>query len=306
MGLNDVPPPTTGKQIQSFLGFCNFFRRYVPAMATIAAPLDSLRNLTHFHLNEVQLAAFSNLKGALLAAPVLAFPDFARPFGLATDASSVGLGVVLFQPAGPSFTSSPDKTSSIVAFFSRALNKSEQQYSTTKRELLAVVFGLQKCRYYLWGRRFTLFTDHRALSFLMTQRDASALLQRWFLEIMEFEFEIVHIPGITNILPDALSRFYPVPIRKSDQHNEPTLLGIRLQPEATSLLTTPPEEDRVSILAEAHSFGHLGAVSVVNRVKECGYFWPSLMKDAADHVAACASCQRYSVKRVGFHPLQPI
>ena len=73
-----------------------------------------------------------------------------------------------------------------------------------------------------------MFTDHRALSFLMTQRDASSLLQRWFSEIMEFEFDIIHIPGIINVLPDALSRLYPVPIRKADSSSEPTLLGICL------------------------------------------------------------------------------
>ena len=201
-GLDDVPLPTTGKQVQSFLGFCNFFRRFIPAMATIAAPLDSLRNLASVDLDESQAAAISTLKKALISAPLLAFPNFARPFGLATDASDLGLGVALYQPAGSSWLSPPDKTSSIITFFSRALSKSERQYSTTKRELLAIVFGLLKCRYYLWGRKFTLFTDHRALTFLMTQRDASPLLQRWFLEIMEFEFDIEHIPGIVNILPD--------------------------------------------------------------------------------------------------------
>ena len=123
---------------------------------------------------------------------------------------------------------------------------------------------------------------------------------------MEFKFDTILIPGIINVLPDALSRLYPVPIRKANSSSEPTLLGICLQPEAASLLVTPPEENRCSILREAHSFGHLGAIAVVNRVKECGYFWPSLMKDATDHVASCASCQRFSIKRVGFHPLQPI
>ena len=86
-------------------------------MATMAAPLDPLRNLPYFSLNEEQSAAFNTLKSALVAAPVLAFPDFARPFGLATDASSVGLGVVLFQPPGSSWSAPPDQTSSIVVFF---------------------------------------------------------------------------------------------------------------------------------------------------------------------------------------------
>ena len=151
ISLQDVPLPTSGKQMQSFLGFCNFFRKFIPAFATLSAPLDALRFQSSFLLNNIQAAAFVNLRNALFCAPLLAFPDFNRPFGLGTDASSVGLGCVLFQPTSDKWPDAPDSSCTVVSFFSRALSKSERNYSATKRELLAVVFGLDICRYYLWG-----------------------------------------------------------------------------------------------------------------------------------------------------------
>ena len=96
IGLDDVPIPSTAKQIQSFLGFCNFFRKFIPAFSTLSAPLGALRFLPGvFELDTVQLMAFENMKAALQSAPILALPDFTRPFGLATDASSTGVGCVL-------------------------------------------------------------------------------------------------------------------------------------------------------------------------------------------------------------------
>ena len=152
-----------------------------------------------FSLNEMQQRAFQSLKVGLLNAPPLSFPHFECPFGLATDAPSVGLGCVLFQPStddAQAWSGTLDDKSMVISFHSRALSKSERAYSATKRELLVVVFSLDKCRFYVWGRRFTLYTDHRSLIFLFTQRDASPLLQRWFTELLEYQFDIVHIAEI--------------------------------------------------------------------------------------------------------------
>ena len=135
-----------------------------------------------------------------------------------------------------------------------------------------------------------MFTDHRALQFLFTQRDASTLLTRWFDELMEFTFDITHIPGVANILPDALSRIYPVPARQTDNAALPSLLPLQLLPESKDLLEAPAEDKRQEILVEAHAFGHLGAVSVVNRVKEQGFFWPTLSRDAESLVSGCQTC----------------
>ena len=306
-GLQEIPIPTSGKQVSAFIGFCNYFRRFVPAFATLSAPLDAVRHMETIALNEAQLAAFSSLKEALLNAPILSFPDFSQPFGLATDASGTAVGVALLQPPEGAFSWSgpPNSSCRIIAFFSRAMSRSERSYSATKRELLAIFFGLKKCRFYLWGRPFTVFTDHRALEFLLSQRDASALFTRWFEELMEFSFTVVHIPGVANILPDCLSRLYPVPARELAIGIE-QCLTLRLLPESRSLLVEPAIEERHGVLVEAHSFGHLGSLALENRVRESGFHWPSLSRDSQAFVDSCRTCQRFSVKRSGFHPLRTV
>ena len=311
VGMEEIPIPTTSKELQSFLGFANFFRRFVPGFASISAPLDILRKTPSFTLDNTQECAFNTLKTVLHAAPLLAFPDFSRPCGLATDASSTGIGAVLLQPPtdhGNQWPEPLDANCKVVAFFSRALTSSERNYATNKRELLAVVFGLEKCRYYLWGRKFTLFTDHRSLTFLFSQRDISALLARWYDEIMEFSFDIQHIPGVSNILPDALSRLYPVPLRPTLPEVSPDINAgaLQLAPEEHELLQLPSDVEHQKILAEAHALGHLGAKSLVGRVHELGFHWPALSADAQRYVSQCITCQRHLISRKGFHPLRPV
>src|ERR1700748_1915826 len=91
----------------------------------------------------------------------------------------------------------------------RSLNVAERNYAATKRELLAIVFALQKFHYDLWGSRFTLYTDHRALTFLHTQKQLNAMMVGWLDILLEFSFDIIHRPGILNVLPDHLSRLFP-------------------------------------------------------------------------------------------------
>jgi transposase InsO family protein len=304
--LEDVPPPTTGKQVQAFLGFCNFFRRHIPAYATLAAPLDELRNVERVTCTTKQEESFYSLKNALLTPSALAFPDFTRPFALATDASSVGIGGILFQPPSDSWSGPPDESCSTISFFSRSLSKSERNYSATKRELLAVIYALDKCRYYLWGRKFTLFTDHKALIYLFSQKDANALLQRWFTEIMEFNFDIVHIDGVRNLLPDALSRLYPISPRDTKNDVFPHNFLLRLLPEENELLEHPPIELRTKYLEEAHNLGHCAAASLVSKIREKGIYWTSILRDAHDFVSRCTDCQRFSLQRAGFHPLKSV
>ncbi|SAL97138.1 hypothetical protein, partial, partial [Absidia glauca] len=124
------------------------------------------------------------------------------PFHVATDASDVGIGAVLYQL---------DKDGTILhnGFMARALSKSERNYQITKKELLAVIFALNKFHQHLWGRHFTLYTDHKALVYIHSQRDLNAMLSKWFDTLLDYNFDVVHLPGIDNVLPDALSRLFP-------------------------------------------------------------------------------------------------
>ena len=145
VNLAEWPVPTTAKQLRSFLGFVSYLRDFVPNIAAIAAPLHAIRakdDITGQWTPEC-MQAFQLLKDIIPQCPPLAHPDFARPFLVATDASAVGLGAVLYQ-LDPE-TEKPR----YIQFQARALNKAERNYSATKRELLAVVFALARFHQYI-------------------------------------------------------------------------------------------------------------------------------------------------------------
>jgi len=194
--------PTTGKQLQALLGFASYLRDYIPKYSTIAAPLEAIKNTKVLITvwSEVHENAFVLLKNVLSSSAVLSTPKFDKPFLVATDSSQYGNGAVLYQEI--------DGKVRYVQFFAKALNKSQINYPATKRELLAIVQALKQFRYYLHGRHFDLFTDHKALTFLFTSKDPSYMMLNWMEELLSFDFEIHHRPGIEMILPDALSRLF--------------------------------------------------------------------------------------------------
>ena len=171
--VTDWPVPTKGKQVQAFLGFVNYFREHLPLVSKLTAPLDSMRNekiIDKYMWTPECQDAFDRLKEVLFHGQTLAYPDFGTPFCVATDASNTGIGAVLYQE----YPNSNERR--YISFQARSLTKSERNYSATKRELLAIVFALRKFHRYLWGSRFNLFTDHRALTYLHTQKDLSQCL----------------------------------------------------------------------------------------------------------------------------------
>lgn len=172
--VQEWPTPKTGKDIMSFLGVVNYFREHIPAAARLTAPLDALRNIKEIGKlwTPACQKSFDQLKYVISRALVLSFPDLTQPFYVATDASNYGIGAVLYQKSN-------DKIK-YIRFMARALSKSERNYSVTCRELLAIVFALHKFHQYLWGQKFTLYTDHRALTYLRTQKYANAMMINWF------------------------------------------------------------------------------------------------------------------------------
>jgi hypothetical protein len=200
--LEKLTAPTSGKQVSSFLGICNYWRDWIPAYATIAAPLEKLRKQQKIQLNADELKAFQHLKSALLNNHILEHPNFEKPFELGMDASNVGISAILFQR-------DEQNQPKIIRFAARALTLTEKNYSATKKELLALVYTLKNFRSYIYGYRFIAWTDHRALTFMLTQRKTNALIDQWYETLSEFDFEIKHIQGVQNILPDALSRLFP-------------------------------------------------------------------------------------------------
>ena len=206
------PIPTSTKELQRFIGFASYYRRFIRDFAEIAKPLHQMtEKATPFKWTTECHDAFQELRRRLVSTPILAHPDFSRPFILDTDASDTGLGAVLSQL-------DDQGREHVIAYGSRLLSKPERQYCVTRRELLAVVFFSQHFRPYLLGRRFLLRTDHGALVWLQNFRDPEGQLARWLERLQELDFEAVHRKGKNHTNADALSRL-PCKQCGRDSHN---------------------------------------------------------------------------------------
>ena len=197
--IRKIAVPTTVTEVRSFLGLVGYYRRFIKGFSEIATPLNRLLEKG----KEIQWTvecqrAFDTLKEHLLAEPIVAYPDFELPFKLYTDASNFGLGAILAQVQGGK--------ERIICCASRSLNKSERNYPATKKECLAVVWGIKMFRSYLLPRKFEVFTDHHSLQWLRSMKSENALLYRWAAALEDYDFEIKHRPGKKQGHIDGLSR----------------------------------------------------------------------------------------------------
>lgn len=203
--VQNFPTPRTSKNIKEFLGLAGYYRRFIQDFSKIAKPLtELLKKTATFKWTDKQQQAFEELRDKLCAKPILQYPDFTKPFILTTDASGFAIGGILSQ--GDIGKDLP------VTYTSRLLNQAEQNYSTIEKELLAIIYCTKHFRPYLYGRKFTLITDHRPLVWLQSIKDPSSRLIRWRLQLIEYDYKITYKPGRINSNADALSRNPPVSI----------------------------------------------------------------------------------------------
>jgi hypothetical protein len=158
-----------------------------------------LRKDTKYQWNDECQHSLDTLKERMVTTPILVFPDWEKTFHVHVDASTIALGAILAQP-GAGDLDHP------IAFTRRKLSDSEQNYNTTEREGLAMVYALQKFRHYLLGKHFKMFTDHSALKYLVNKPVLGGRICRWLLLFQEFDFEVIVKPGKLNAGPDHLSR----------------------------------------------------------------------------------------------------
>lgn len=208
--IKNYPRPSTVKHIQSFLGLCSYFRRYVRNFSKISRPLTLLlKKEQPFVWTEAQQNAFDQLKNALAEEVVLAFPIFDDPsalFYVTCDSSDFAMGSCLSQGELPN-----DRP---IYFFSKTLNDAQKRYSTIQKELLAIVESIKAFRVYLYGRFFILITDHKPLCYLFNMKDCGSRLFRQKLELLDYNFKILYRPGAQNVVADALSRIEPLSINE--------------------------------------------------------------------------------------------
>ena len=208
--IENWPVPRNVTEVRSFLGLCSYYRRFVPSFASMADPLHKLtKKGNSFKWTEDCQRSFDSLRHALTSPPILANPDFSKPFILDCDASDQSIGAVLSQKV--------DGIERVCAYASRTLSKSERKYCVTRKELLAVVHFVKHFRHYLYGRQFLVRTDHSSLRWLMQFKNPQNQLARWLEILSEFDFQIQHRPGRQHSNADALSR---IPCRQCGFHTD--------------------------------------------------------------------------------------
>jgi len=167
--IEQLPPPTNVKGIRSFLGHAGFYRRFIKDFSQIARTLTSLlAKDAPFIFNDECHAAFQILKKALISAPIIQPPDWKLPFAIMCDASDFAVGDVLGQ--------AKDKKHYAISYASKTLSGPQLNYATNEKELLAIVFAIDKFRSYLLGAKVIVYTDHAALNYLFTTKDAKPRL----------------------------------------------------------------------------------------------------------------------------------
>ena len=197
--IKTLAPPTTVKGVRSFLGHAGFYRRFIKDFSKIARPLCRLLEKdTRFNFDDSCKAAFEEIKIKLVQAPIMAAPEWDQGFDIMCDASDFTMGVVLGQRK--------EKIFRTIYYASRTFNEAQENYSTTEKEMLAIVFACEKFRQYILGSHVIIHTDHAAIKYLMSKKEAKPRLIRWVLLLQDFDLEIKDKKGCDNVIADHLSR----------------------------------------------------------------------------------------------------
>lgn len=198
----NFPAPCDPSQLKAFLGLVEYYSKFIQHCATIVEPLRRLlrKGVTFVWSSEAD-TSFQQIKACIQQAPILTMFDPCLPVVVSTDASNYGLGAVLQQQHGSQLRT--------VAFASRSLTEAERKYSTGEKEALAILWACEKWHIYLWGRQFTIRTDHQALVTLMSTQGAGVRplrISRWVARLFNYNFVMEYRKGTDNVVADALSR----------------------------------------------------------------------------------------------------
>uniref|UniRef100_A0A8C5MZR0 Gypsy retrotransposon integrase-like protein 1 n=1 Tax=Leptobrachium leishanense TaxID=445787 RepID=A0A8C5MZR0_9ANUR len=316
----DWPTPKDKKAVQQFMGFANFYRRFIRSFSHLSAPITSLtKKDVRFQWSTEAQQAFERLKESFTQAPVLKQPEIHLPYYLETDASDIALGAILSQKFGDKKLLHP------VAFYSRRLNSAERNYNIGEKELLAIKNALEEWRHLLEGATHpvTVFTDHRNLEYLRTAKRLRPRQARWALFFSRFSLLITYRPGTRNGKADALSRQYDSSNPTTAVPNDTILPGSFFCATKDTLMEHirkhsrdpptniqglipiegflyhekqiyAPPEARLQVLQHAHDIpasGHGGIKKTINTVQRY-FWWPSVKKDVAAFVLSCPVCAR--------------
>ena len=342
--IQQLPPPTNTRELQGFLGTVNFYRRFVPRAAGILRPLtDALRGnpaqSAAVEWTEERQQAFQAAKEALSRATTLAHPRQRAELALMVDASAEHVGAALQQRTSERHPWEP------LGFFSQKLSPTECRYSAFDRELFACVAGIKHFRFMLEGRRFTLYTDHKPLTYAVTRvaDPWTARQSRHLSFVAEFTSDIRHIPGTDNVVADTLSRppaaaspeggpracavaatdqlldfaaiaaaqrSCPATEAAKDSSLQLKLVpfnGVRVLCDTTLQQPRPliPTAHRRQVFTAFHEMAHPG-IRATTRLMTARVVWVGMAKDIRSWCQDCQSCARAKVTKQPAATLQPI
>lgn len=339
--LSSWPVPQTRQELERFHGVINFFRRFLPGLASAAEPLYRLlKKDAPFEMGDAALAAFHRVRRMIADVRELAHPDTRARWRIDTDAATgVGLGAALLQRDRP------------VGFYSRTLKPAERNYTAVELETLAVVEALRHWRHFVEGGEVDVYTDNRAVTFIrrLGRGDATGRLARWAIQLSEYNITLYHRRGKDNVLADALSRrgvdtdtgahtgasggggLAAVAVASVQQQLQEAQaadpwvavergrLGSRALENEAGLVcrlahvrgavraqVLVPAAWRPRVLAALHDdAGHLGFHRTLAAVKD-RFYWPRMTVSVRQYVASCVACQARKDPPGGSPPLVSI
>nr|GFA54618.1 reverse transcriptase domain-containing protein [Tanacetum cinerariifolium] len=285
--ISKLPHPTTVKGIRSFLGHAEFYRRFIKDFSKISRPMTHLleKNSPFIFSNEC-IQAFRTLKDKLTEASILIALNWDQPFELMCDASDYAVGAILGQRVKKHFRP--------IHYASKTMNQAEINYTTTEKEMLAVVYAFEKFRSYLIMNKSIIYTDHSALKSSIPKEQKIMLLTifhdpstPWFADFANYHAGNFIIKGMTS---QQKQKFF-----KDARHyfwDDPYLF--RTCPDQI-IRRSMAGKEAIDILNACHSGptgGHYGAKYTAKKVFDSGFYWPTIYKDAFELVKRCDSCQR--------------
>jgi len=301
-GVADWPIPTNPTEIHQFLGFTGYYWYFIPNYSKIAQPLlDLTKKAVNWNLDKPQAQAFKELKSHMCVRLVLAQPDFNKQFYLQTDASAYGVGTVLSQEGEA--TTSQAKTYKLklhpIAYYLATFIPAKRNYDIYERELLAMMKSLTHWRHYLgWTKKpFKILTDHANLQYWKSPKNLNCRTARWHTNLQEYDYEIQHVPGKTNIPADTLSRPLDVDQGQDDNQNVIVIPQEKFTKIATTATPEVTEETKCSLITLVHdhyTMGHPGRDETICKAKQHAS-WNGMNSWIADYVKGCATCQQNKI-----------
>lgn len=316
--ITNWPLPQNVSKLRGFLGITGYYRRFDRGYGQICRPLHDLLKKNSFQWTQMHTDAFNKLKEIMTTCPVLALPDFTKPFVLEADACGSGIGAVLMQAGRP------------IAYLSKSLGPKAAAQSVYEKEALAILEALKKWRHYLLGNPLIIKTDQQSLRFMTTQKLTEGIQHKLLLKLLEFDYTIEYKKGKENIAADALSRrdvkCHAITVAVPEWMEDIKLSYVQ-DPDSGKLLSKiakdvsdPPQYSvkdgiirhgakiyvgattnmRLTLLENFYQSalgGHSGAKATYQRIKRI-FCWPHLKSMVQKFVSECPVCQLTKVEHI--------